>query len=186
MSGSSVVRAIADGWFAKRGSRASSGRQRRPEDFWTEGDGCRDQGDWLGAVDAYGDGLALDETAFAYWVQYGHALKEVGRFDDALAAYRTAGALRRGNPDLLVVHGHLLKDTGRSDAAATSYAAALVAGSRDDHAMHFLRNRPEAAGAVRDAVRRLLGARAGDAERVACDVQPLSLATLILRESTES
>ena len=58
-----------------------------------EGDLQRDERNWQAAEAAYASALALYPYQRSYWVQHGHAAKELERFDAAEVSYRTACAL---------------------------------------------------------------------------------------------
>jgi glycosyltransferase involved in cell wall biosynthesis len=85
---------------------------------------ARDAKDWTLAAIAYAEALTITPERADIWVQYGHALKESRRLDEAEAAYRRALAIQ---PDLADTHlqlGHLLKLSGRKEQAARAYMSA--------------------------------------------------------------
>lgn len=90
-----------------------------------QADALRDARDWSGAAIAYSDALALDPSRDAIWVQYGHALKESGRIDEAETAYRRAIEIDDGVADTHLQLGHALKISGRMGEAALAYMRAL-------------------------------------------------------------
>jgi tetratricopeptide (TPR) repeat protein len=57
----------------------------------------------------------------AIWIQFGHALKESGRLDEALGAYEEAANLQGDHADLLLSLGHIHKLRGDAARAATYY-----------------------------------------------------------------
>lgn len=65
-------------------------RQTAAMDAFTQADQARDRQDWTQAARLYGKGLQLDPDNFPMWVQYGHCLKQEGRFAKAEAAYGRA------------------------------------------------------------------------------------------------
>jgi glycosyltransferase involved in cell wall biosynthesis len=89
------------------------------------GDQARDAREWTAAVMAYAEALAEAPQLAHIWVQYGHALKEDQRRDDAEAAYARALDLEPTNADTHLQLGHLLKLQGRTDEAAERYLDAL-------------------------------------------------------------
>jgi ABC-type polysaccharide/polyol phosphate transport system ATPase subunit len=73
-----------------------------------EGDLRRDKSDWAAAESAYASALALYPYQRSYWVQHGHAAKELGRYHVAEVSYRTACALGEPLPDLREHLGYVL------------------------------------------------------------------------------
>ena len=61
------------------------------ETLITRGDAARDQNNWTDAADAYKAAVDHRPELTDIWVQYGHALKEAGRTEDAVSAYGTQG-----------------------------------------------------------------------------------------------
>ena len=88
-------------------------------------DRARDAREWDLAARAYGDALAGSPGLANVWVQYGHALKETNRLEDAEGAYRKALALDPATSDTHLQLGHLLKIQGRREEAAEAYLNAL-------------------------------------------------------------
>src|SRR5690606_42099590 len=70
--------------------------------------------------------LKLNPGLAGIWVQYGHALKEGGKLDEAGAAYAKAIAIAPMTADTHLQMGHLLKLQGRADDAAASYLRAVA------------------------------------------------------------
>lgn len=89
------------------------------------GDAARDRRDWAEAERHYRAWLGQMPQDAAIWVQLGHATKEQGKAEDALAAYARAGELAPDDPDPLVQYAHLLKLAGRRAEAIAAYAEAL-------------------------------------------------------------
>ncbi|HJU19187.1 MAG TPA: tetratricopeptide repeat protein [Stellaceae bacterium] len=97
------------------------------------GNRARDLRRWEEAAGHYQKALAIEPERAAIWVQYGHALKEMGDPAAAERAYRRALAVA---PDLADTHlqlGHALKLQGRIEEAAAAYLAALAL----DPKLHF-------------------------------------------------
>jgi glycosyltransferase involved in cell wall biosynthesis len=88
-------------------------------------DRARDLRDWPAAAAGYAEALALDPDRDAIWVQYGHALKESGRVDEAEAAYRRALSIDDRVADSHLQLGHALKVGGRLRDAGLAYMDAL-------------------------------------------------------------
>jgi glycosyltransferase involved in cell wall biosynthesis len=89
---------------------------------------ARDASDWRAAAEGYREALAHDPGLAHIWVQLGHALKELGRFDEAVGAYRRGLELR---PELAETHLHLahaMKRAGQPIEAADHFLRALAAG----------------------------------------------------------
>ncbi|WP_076605753.1 MULTISPECIES: tetratricopeptide repeat protein [unclassified Sphingobium] len=89
------------------------------------GDRARDRRDWEAAAAAYHRGLKQNPHLAPIWVQYGHALKELGQLGDAEAAYRKAVALRPDDADARLHLGHIFKSNGNSERAAITYLDAF-------------------------------------------------------------
>jgi tetratricopeptide (TPR) repeat protein len=85
---------------------------------------ARDRRDWGEAAARYRAYLDQRPHRFAIWVQYGHALKELGQRAAALAAYSEALRHEPDNADLLVNLGHLHKLMGHGDQAVAFYQRA--------------------------------------------------------------
>lgn len=92
----------------------------------TRGDCARDAGRWDLAARHYRRFLDRTPRAPAIWVQYGHALKELGDLRGAEAAYRRALALDPETADTWLQLGHALKMQGRLAEAAAAYAECMV------------------------------------------------------------
>ena len=87
-------------------------------------DRARDERDWDNAARHYRDALDVDGGMAHIWVQYGHALKESRRYDDAESAYQAALAIH-DQADTHLQLGHLHKITGRRRDAEEDYLRAL-------------------------------------------------------------
>jgi glycosyltransferase involved in cell wall biosynthesis len=87
-------------------------------------DRARDEKDWDNAVRNYRDALDIDGDMAHIWVQYGHALKESRRFDEAEGAYQAALVID-DQADTHLQLGHLHKITGRRRDAEQDYLRAL-------------------------------------------------------------
>ena len=75
----------------------------------SEADQARDARKWGEAAELYASYLKLRRADAPIWVQYGHALKESGKLDEAESAYEQSLVL---SPDVADTHlqlGHLCK-----------------------------------------------------------------------------
>ena len=88
-------------------------------------DDARNRGAWKRAAARYAVYLWLRPGDDDRRVQYGHALKELGRFDEAEAAYREA-LLTQPTSDLWLQLGHLAKLRGDLDEARDHYMASAA------------------------------------------------------------
>jgi tetratricopeptide (TPR) repeat protein len=102
------------------------------------GDHARDRGRWDLAARHYREALEHMPRASAIWVQYGHALKELGELAAAEAAYRRALALDPETADTHLQLGHALKLQGRLAEAAAAYAQCLARDPASSHAQSEL------------------------------------------------
>lgn len=127
--------------------RARLSKQREKTSFRHQGDQARARGDWVSASALYRKHVQAQPTDFDIWVQLGHALKEVGRYDEAETAYVAAGALRSRDPDLWLMRGHLARLRGDEQSAARHYA--VSAGI--DHNPRAVAERDRSRAAVRAA-----------------------------------
>lgn len=100
-------------------------RTQRFRDFAHQADVARDGRDWPTAAAAYEAALAIDGEQTAIRVQHGHALKELGRFADAEAAYRRATIERPDDADACLQLAHVLKMQRRLPEALDAYVEAL-------------------------------------------------------------
>jgi len=101
------------------------------------GDAARDRRDWGPAATHYADYLASQPLDFAIWVQLGHMLKELGRYDEAEFAYQQANELNSRDPDLWLNRGHLAK-LRRDFHAAIDYYSQSFDLKQDDDAQREL------------------------------------------------
>lgn len=85
------------------------------------GDQARERGDWVAAAEHYRRHVDRNRTDFDIWVQLGHALKEIGRYEDAGRTYAQASELRPRDADLLLMRGHLAKTMGDTATALNLY-----------------------------------------------------------------
>jgi predicted O-linked N-acetylglucosamine transferase (SPINDLY family) len=82
------------------------------------------------AVDILGQAAALRPDFAAAHNNHGIALKNLGRVDDALRAYRRALSIEPGFLEAHYNRGNALKDAGRYEQSIASYDAALALDSR--------------------------------------------------------
>lgn len=95
-------------------------------------DAARAARQWAHAARFYLDALQQRPARAAIWVQLGHALKEMGRMEEAELAYRRAADLDRTNRDALVPLGHVLREQERNAEAAAAYRRALALDPPDE------------------------------------------------------
>lgn len=105
--------------------------RQRPTPWRQVADRARDLQDWPRAARAYGHYLELQPSDHAIWVQYGHALKEAGTLQCALAAYRESQRLQPADDDrdthLLDLQRRLTLDPpGRSDPVGSTSSPQLL------------------------------------------------------------
>ena len=117
-------------WFALgRSVRRRSAAWLRPGagEALSRANRARDAGEWEMAARQYREALRALPDAWAIWVQYGHALKELGNVAEAERAYRRAIGLSAEIADSHLQLGHALKLQGRIEEAGMAYlrAAAL-------------------------------------------------------------
>jgi len=106
--------AISTHWIDRLARiRAKTARRR--------GDAARDARDWPAAAAAYRSYLGMRPDHAAIWIQYGHALKESGRLEEALGAYEEAAKLQGDHADLMLSLGHVHKLKGDAARAANYY-----------------------------------------------------------------
>ncbi|OXI48069.1 tetratricopeptide repeat protein [Burkholderia aenigmatica] len=99
------------------------------------GDECRDKGQWILAEKNYAVYLKKNPRDFAIRVQHGHALKELGRYDEALLEYDNAIQLNRDDYDVHLCRGHVLKLLGRKLDALAAYERSVVLKNVDNPAI---------------------------------------------------
>ena len=139
------------------------------------GDRARARGDWSRAASAYAGALEAAPWLAHIWVQLGHAHKESGDIEIALADYARAADLSPTDPDPRIHLGLCSKLLGRSADANRHYLAALERGPADlSTTIDALRTAP-AKGPERDRVMARIAAILGEAwpadadERVPAD-----------------
>jgi glycosyltransferase involved in cell wall biosynthesis len=119
-------------------------RPREPKDassrFISRADQARDSRDWVSAARYYQKALDQKPDNAPIWVQYGHALKESGKLQEAEAAYRRSLELDADVADTHLQLGHALKIQSRKIEASAAYLRALVLDPGMDHAAFELRN----------------------------------------------
>jgi glycosyltransferase involved in cell wall biosynthesis len=115
-----------------------------PEAIRARADALRDAKRWAEAEAAYRDYLAQRPRHWQIHVQLGHARKQQGDPEEALAHYRHAALLAPDDPDPMLQAGHVLRDLGRGAeaAAALGRALALAPDSADlRHVVALVRHR---------------------------------------------
>jgi tetratricopeptide (TPR) repeat protein len=127
--------------------------------FISRADRARDSRDWVSAARYYQKALEQKSDNPPIWVQYGHALKESGKLQEAEAAYRRSLELAPDVADTHLQLGHVLKIQGRKIEASTAYLRALVLDPGMDHASFELRNLGWTRGRIQFALRRELSGR---------------------------
>jgi len=102
-----------------------NGKPREPSVI-TRADRAREAGQWQLAAGLYR--IALDRTPNnpPIWLQYGHALKELGNCGNAETAYRIALFYEPNDADAHLQLGHVLKLQGKIAAAKAAYSRALA------------------------------------------------------------
>jgi GT2 family glycosyltransferase/tetratricopeptide (TPR) repeat protein len=100
--------------------------QRKPKigELIRFADRARDRGDWSAAAGAYRRIVSARPLETAFWIQLGHAEKELGALDRASEAYAQAIANSPDESDALLQYGHVLKLLGRKSDAIAAFAAA--------------------------------------------------------------
>ncbi len=95
------------------------------------GDAARAIGDWAGAALHYEQHLARRPDDVAIIVQWGHALKQSGRLEQALSAYQRGLTLTPDDADLWLSLGHARKLQGDRAGALGAYRrSAALDGNR--------------------------------------------------------
>ncbi|WP_433951874.1 glycosyltransferase [Brevundimonas diminuta] len=89
------------------------------------GDSRRDSHLHLDSAIAYADVVRRDSSLHAYWVQFGHMLKESGNLTAACEAYNCAFEMIPDDVDLHVQFGHLMMRAGREEQANMYYRMAM-------------------------------------------------------------
>jgi tetratricopeptide (TPR) repeat protein len=132
------MRAPSFPMIASLAKRRRAQNQRKFRRLVAAADRHRGVGDWPNAAANYRDALKAMPESAPIWVQFGHALKEQGHYQQAEAAYRIALALHSDEADTHVQLGHALKLQGRHDDAFQAYAAALKLDPNLEHASREL------------------------------------------------
>lgn len=101
-------------------------RKRKTVSDITLGDRACDARQWDVAARHYRLALARNSDRPPIWLQYGHVLKESGKYQHAEAAYRRAIAGDPGLADAELHLGHVLKIQRRWVEAAAAYMQAFV------------------------------------------------------------
>lgn len=86
----------------------------------------RQGGDPAAAAAWMGRGLRIDATLASRHADLGNALYDLGRFDEAAAAYRASLERHPDQPTLILVLGEALRRHGRNEAARAAYRRAVV------------------------------------------------------------
>jgi glycosyltransferase involved in cell wall biosynthesis/tetratricopeptide (TPR) repeat protein len=107
---------------------------RRGSSLREKGDQERDAKLWQSASQSYEAHLRRAPHDHAIWVQYGHTLKEQGKYAAAEAAYRKALKIDGSNFDTYLQLGHTLKLSGELGGAFGSYLTALRLNPKSEHA----------------------------------------------------
>ncbi len=92
---------------------------------------------WPVAADLYAQVLEVQPALWHLRVQRGHALKELGQFDAAIAEYRAAAEADPGAADPWLHLGHLNHLRGDQEAATEDYRRALLADPNCDALRHL-------------------------------------------------
>lgn len=95
------------------------------KEFLARADLARDKADWPTAARFYSAALSVAPHDRAVLIQYGHALKESGRREEAAGAYKAAVLADENDLDGWMQLGHIRKLQGRDADALDCYAEAL-------------------------------------------------------------
>ncbi|WP_320196489.1 tetratricopeptide repeat protein [Agrobacterium rosae] len=115
-------------------SKIFSNTRRKVNTLIIDADNHRDARRWAMARDTYAQALKIEGSLAHIWVQYGHALKESGDANGALASYHRALEMQPGNADTTLQIAHCLKVLGSIDEAKGWYLKALALDPLDDNA----------------------------------------------------
>jgi tetratricopeptide (TPR) repeat protein len=99
--------------------------RRKLNAYRAAGDLARDRRNWSRAAYFYRKYLAKAPEHAAILVQYGHALKELGKLHDAECVYRRAVLADPAEADTYIQLGHLYKSLERPSAAIAMFESAL-------------------------------------------------------------
>lgn len=102
------------------------------------GSALQSSADPEGAVEAFGRAIRLNPGFADAYVNRANALRDLGRFDAAMADYDAAIRLRPDNPVAYLNRGNALKDRGRLADAVRSYEAAIEQFPRFAQAHRYL------------------------------------------------
>lgn len=94
--------------------------------------------DWVKAAEIYGHLSARRPSEAGLVIRRGHALKELGKLEDAAAMYRKALLLEPLSSDAHLQLGHALKLLGDRDGARRSYISAVRFGPDNQDALDEL------------------------------------------------
>lgn len=144
------------------------------------GDAARDARDWPMAEKNYARALKLNPGLAGIWVQYGHAIKEGGKLEEAGEAYGKALAIAPMVADTHLQMGHLWKLRGDIEAAATAYVRAVELDPELRYAIDELRALA-AKGVPLDAERLADALESGDAPKDAASTTLAQLADQLER-----
>ncbi len=92
----------------------------------TKADRARDAGHWDIAARYYREELDKSPNRASIWIQYGHALKEMGLLEEAEAAYRQAALINPEDPDAYIHLGHTLVIRNKITEAKANYLHAFM------------------------------------------------------------
>jgi tetratricopeptide (TPR) repeat protein len=106
------------------------------------GDEANRDKNWPVAAAFYARALKRSPSLAPIWVQYGHALKELGERSLAEIAYRRALKLEPFNADTHLQLGHLMKIMGRTDSARNAFLRATELDPSQNHAHNELARLP--------------------------------------------
>ena len=146
------------------------GRSAKTRRLCQIADAARDSKDWVTACNYYRRALESTPDAFHIWVQLGHAAKEMQNFGTALEAYREAERLNPDDIDLKIQLGHFYKMLNRHQEALSYYKSAIMSGSSDVHALHYVSLNGSVAETTQPATAQDVRERA-DAARDAGDIE---------------
>lgn len=101
------------------------------EQLVAAGDRARDSRDWGNAIANYQQAIKRRPRALGIGVQFGHALKESGRYSEAEACYRAYLAENTQDADIHLQLGHLFLLQDRGHEARSCYEGALARAPAD-------------------------------------------------------
>jgi tetratricopeptide (TPR) repeat protein len=125
-------------WLRRLGQASTSllrqNKRRRASALIKKADHARDANEWLQAAESYREALTLTPEIAAAWVQYGHALKEIGYLGEAEAAYRKSLEIDASVADTHLQLARALELQGRRFEAV----AACIRGIMLDHSLSYV------------------------------------------------